>query len=161
MEVFTVSPLPYFPSTLPLVYKLPYSCLFLHPDIDECYLRLHECSPDQICTNTDGSHECACPPVFITLGDPITCASGMAAICVVSLLWYDYLSLLLFFLLGVCPMDPCEPDGSCSMLGSTVFCTCSVGEYCDGICEGTFSELDPETQTCIGMSLKMDVSPLH
>lgn len=30
------------------------------PDVDECWLGLHDCHEQAICTNTDGSYSCHC-----------------------------------------------------------------------------------------------------
>ena len=40
-------------------------------DIDECTAQSHDCSPNSMCTNVEGSFQCSCIPGFE--GDGKTC----------------------------------------------------------------------------------------
>lgn len=50
------------------------------PDVDECGLGLHDCHPEAICTNTDGSFSCHCKRGFIGDGRA-TCTRTCYNIC--------------------------------------------------------------------------------
>ncbi|KAJ8956844.1 hypothetical protein NQ318_014258 [Aromia moschata] len=51
------------------------------PDVDECGLGLHDCHPQAICTNTDGSYSCQCKKGYI--GDGRTsCVRTCFNVCV-------------------------------------------------------------------------------
>ncbi|VEN36832.1 unnamed protein product, partial [Callosobruchus maculatus] len=51
------------------------------PDVDECGLGLHDCHPEAICTNTDGSFSCHCRKGYIGDGRN-TCVRTCANVCV-------------------------------------------------------------------------------
>ena len=44
-------------------------------DIDECTTQGHDCSADGVCTNVEGSFQCACEPGFT--GDGKTCSGRL------------------------------------------------------------------------------------
>ena len=43
-------------------------------DVDECVVKENSC--DQICTNTDGTFECACDSGYVLDEDKISCISN-------------------------------------------------------------------------------------
>nr|XP_022913574.1 multiple epidermal growth factor-like domains protein 8 isoform X1 [Onthophagus taurus] len=94
------------------------------PDVDECHLGLHDCHPEAICTNTDGSFDCICKRGY--LGDGRTsCVKTCYNTCVH----------------GSCSG---EPDYTCKCsigwMGPdcSINCECNNHSYCPkgvGICE--------------------------
>ena len=52
------------PTNLTCVHSTFYIRLLLLTDIDECHINTDDCHQNATCTNTVGSHTCACKPGF-------------------------------------------------------------------------------------------------
>ena len=50
-------------------------CNFLHLDVDECAGGIDNCADEAVCTDTDGSYNCACNTGYT--GDGVNCTSKL------------------------------------------------------------------------------------
>jgi hypothetical protein len=93
-------------------------------DINECYLKTHNCHVDARCINIPGAYFCRCLSGWE--GDGLTCTD-----------------------LDDCDPDPCDPiHGTCEDHGSNLYdCNCMPG-WCGHHCEDDCNECEEHTHGC-------------